>query len=328
MKPSSKQSSISLFPCSPLRLSLRLLLASLCFLVFGVGADSLRADNLNSGNNTAVSTAFNSTGSFWNNSSTDVVNGSNAANVGNFLNATGSFATPVAGCSTCGVNYMADGGQMFVNSGNVPDYVQNLNFVTQTGGLQVSLLYANSPENTLTSFGIFNTANVADVLLLEPAGVNLNNAIGATYVFGTQFAGSTNLGLYDLSNGSPFATWGIYVTTCTEVVSTQAACQADGDLVTYYLGTNGQQFALFQSGTNVNQYYAGVEETPFGASQSGDYNDLILSIKTAIPESGPGGPGGGGDGGGSGTPVPEPGTFPMIGLGFAGISMLRRRFTK
>jgi hypothetical protein len=162
-------------------------------------------------------------------------------------------------------------------------------------------------------------------LFLEPSGVNPNNAIGATYVFGTQFAGSTNLGVYDLSNGSPFASWGIYVTTCTEVVSTQAACQADGDLVTYFMGTNSQQFALFQSGTNVNQYYAGFEDTPFTSSHSGDYNDLIFGINTSIAESGPGGNGGGG---GSGTTVPEPGTFPMIGLGFAGISMLRRRFTK
>ena len=325
MKPRSDDTSMSLFLCSPLCLSLRLILLCLGFLLSSVGTNSLRADNLNSGNNTAISTAFNPTGSFWNNLSNDTVNGSNINNVGNFLDATGSFATPVAGCSTCGPDYMAGGGQMFVNAGNTPNFVSNLNFITQTGGLQVSLLYANSPENTLTSFGIYNTANLADVVLLEPAGVNLNNAIGATYVFGTQFAGSANLGVYDLSNGSPFSSWGIYVTTCTEAASSQAACQADGDLVTYRLGASGQQFALFQSGTNVNQYFAGVEETPVAASQSGDYNDLILSIHTSIPESGPGGPGGGG---GSGTTVPEPGTFSMIGPGLAGISMLRRRFTK
>jgi len=301
----------------------RFLLVSVALLLGGSG---IFADNLNSGNTTATSSAFNPAGSFWNNPSTGMVNGSNFANVGNFLSGTGAFAFPVAGCSTCSPDYMAGGGQMFVNSGNVPDFVSNLNFVTQTGGMQVSLLFANSPENTLTSFGIFNTANPADFVLLEPAGVNLNNAIGATYVFGTQFAGSTNLGTYDLSNGSPYGTWGIFVTTCTEVASSQAACQADGDLVTYYMGANGQQFALFQSGTNVDQYYAGVDETPFGVSQTGAYSDLILSIKTAIPESGPGGPGGGGSGSG-GTNVPEPGTFSMIGLGLVGIAMMRRRVT-
>jgi len=325
MKPRSNDTSMSLFICSPLCWSLRLLLLCLGFLLSSVGTNSLRADNLNSGNNTAISTAFNPTGSFWNNLSNDTVNGSNINNVGNFLDATGSFATPVAGCSTCGVNYMADGGQMYLNFGNTPDFVSNLNFITQTGGLQVSLLYSSTLADSLVSFGIYNTANRVDVVVLEPSGVNPNNAIGATYVFGTQFAGSTNLGVYDLSNGSPFASWGIYVTTCTEVVSTQAACQADGDLVTYFMGTNSQQFALFQSGTNVNQYYAGFEDTPFTSSHSGDYNDLIFGINTSIAESGPGGNGGGG---GSGTTVPEPGTFPMIGLGFAGISMLRRRFTK
>jgi hypothetical protein len=295
--------------------------------VLSGGARSLWADNLNSGNTTATSTAFNPTGSFWNNLSNDTVNGSSLANVGNFLSDTGGFAlngNVTAGCPTCGVNYMADGGQMYLNFGNTPDFVSNLNFITQTGGLQVSLLYSSTLADSLVSFGIYNTANRADVVLLQPAGVNPNNAIGATYVSGTQFAGSTNLGVYDLSNGSPFASWGIYVTTCTEVVSTQAACQADGDLVTYFMGTNSQQFAMFQSGTNVNQYYAGFEDTPFTSSHSGDYNDLIFGIDTSIPESGPGGPGGGG----SGTTVPEPGTFSMIGLGFAGISMLRRRFTK
>jgi hypothetical protein len=289
-----------------------------------VGADSLRADTLNSGSNTATSSAFNQTGPFWSNTSTDVVNGSNAANVGNFLNDTGAFAlngNVTLGCSTCGPNYMADGGQMYVNAGNTPDYVSNLNFITQTGGLQVSLLYANSPENSLTSFGIYNTANLSDVLLLEPAGVNLNNAIGATYVFGTEFAGSTNLGIYDLSNGSPYSSWGIYVTTCTEAASSQAACQADGDLVTYYMGADGQQFALFQSGTNASQSFAGVEETPVATSQFGDYNDLIFRIDTSIAETGAGG-----SGSESGTNIPEPGTFPMIGLGLAGLTILKRRF--
>ena len=214
---------------------------------------------------------------------------------------------------------------MFVNSGDTPDFVNNLNFITQTGGLQISILYANSSENNITSFGIFNTANTAQTVLLEPAGINLNNAIGQGYIFGTQFDGSTNLGSYDMSNGSPYASWGIFVTTCTENAISQAQCQADGDLVTYFLGANGQQFALFQSGTDVNQYYMGIEETPTSGSGSGDYNDLILSINTSVPESGPGGPGGGGSGGG-GTNVPEPGTFSMIGIGLAGIGMLRRRF--
>jgi hypothetical protein len=159
MKPRSDDTSMSLFLCSPLCLSLRLILLCLGFLLSSVGTNSLRADNLNSGNNTAISTAFNPTGSFWNNLSNDTVNGSNINNVGNFLDATGSFATPVAGCSTCGVNYMADGGQMYLNFGNTPDFVSNLNFITQTGGLQVSLLYSSTLADSLVSFGIYNTAN-------------------------------------------------------------------------------------------------------------------------------------------------------------------------
>src|SRR5277367_5360182 len=44
---------------------------------------------------------------FFNNTSSDVVNGSNAANAGDFLSAVGAFSTGVLGCSTCGVDYMA-----------------------------------------------------------------------------------------------------------------------------------------------------------------------------------------------------------------------------
>src|ERR1700752_973556 len=80
------------------------------------------ADTMNAGGSVASMQAFNPSGSFWNNISSTTVNGSNQNNVGNFLTATGGFASPVAGCPTCGTNYMAGGGQMFVNAGNTPDY--------------------------------------------------------------------------------------------------------------------------------------------------------------------------------------------------------------
>ncbi len=290
------------------------------------------ADVLNSGASVAVSSAFNPTGAFWNNTSSDVVNGSVDANVGNFLSATGGFASSVTGCSTCGPNYMANGGQMYVNSGNTPDYVSNLNFVTQAGGLEISLLYANSGENSLASFGIYDAANPEDIVVLQAAGVNLNNNIGMPYTSGTQFAGATNLGSYNLSNGSPYANWGLYVTTCTEGTISVSQCALDGDLVTYYMGaastlnpgqtpydTGHEHFALFQSGTNVNQYYAGVEDFAFTRADPtnpvegyGDYNDLIFGITSSI-----------------GTTVPEPATLPILALGLAGLAFFgRRRFCR
>ena len=63
----------------------KILLLLLLLSIFVVGANSVWADNLNSGNTSATSQAFNPTGSFWNNTSSDTVNGTNAANVGNML---------------------------------------------------------------------------------------------------------------------------------------------------------------------------------------------------------------------------------------------------
>jgi len=237
------------------------------------------------------------------------------------------------------VNYMADGGQMFVNSGNTPDYVSNLNFVTQAGGLSISLLYANSGANGFAQFGIYDASSAVNAVnnhLVLQLGLttNLNNDIGATYTSGTLLAGATNLGTYDLSNGSPYADWGIYVQTCEEGSVSFAQCNADGKIVTYYMGepsqegalytpydTNHQHFALFQSGTNPDQYYAGLEDFAFSQAFPtnpvegyGDFNDLIFGITTGISESGT-------------SPVPEPGTLSMFGLGLAVIGIFgRRRF--
>jgi hypothetical protein len=82
--------------------------------------------------------------------------------------------------------------------------------------------------------------------------------------------------------------------------------------------SNHEHFALFQAGTNVNQYYAGLEDLAFtigdpdaaanGVEGYGDYNDLIFGITTSVA-----------------TPsAPEPSTFLIFGLGL-GIGALKYR---
>jgi len=284
------------------------------------------ADTLNSAGSTpAVATAFNATGAFWNNTSSDVVNGSQAVNAGNFLNDTGAFAlngNVTLNCSTCGANYMASGGQMYVNSGNTPDFVSGLNFVRQAGALAITLMYANSGANGFAEYGIYDVSNPnVNHTILQAGGVpgnNLNNDIGQTIT---------------LASGSPYANWGLYVRTCEEGSVSSAQCNADGKIVTFYMGaasqenpalyspydTAHQHFALFQSGTNINQYYAAVEDWAFNASDPnastngvegyGDYNDLIFGITSSI----------------NGGAVPEPATLSIMGLGLAGLGMLGRR---
>jgi hypothetical protein len=308
-----------------------------------VSGSAVFADTLNSAGSTpAVASAFNPTGAFWNNTSSDVVNGSQAINVGNFLSDTGAVAlngNVTAGCPTCGTNYMASGGQMYVNAGNTPDYVSGLNFVRQAGALQITLLYANSGANGFAEFGIYDVSNpnVNHVILQGGLGqgpgstMNLNNAIGGVYTQGTG-TGSLS-GTVSLATGAPYANWGLYVRTCTEGSVTVAKCMADGDIVTYYMGaasqegsnfvpydTAHQHFALFQAGTNANQYYAGLEDWAFNASDPnastngvegyGDFNDLIFGITSSISS------------------VPEPATLSIVGLGLAGLGILGRRKLK
>jgi hypothetical protein len=226
-------------------------------------------------------------------------------------------------------------------SGNTNDATSALNFVRQAGALQISLAYAFSGNNGNVEIGIYDQANpYAKHLILAQSdtanSTNLNNEIGPVYTSGLLFAGSTNMGTYSLSNGSPYATWGIYVRTCSEgSVVTFAQCRADHDVNTYYMGAtsqldsaNGYQtydpahehFALFQAGSNVNQYYAGIEDYAFNTAfktanpieGAGDYKDIILSITTGIGID----------------PVPEPATVSIMGLGLAGLGLIGRRKLK
>lgn len=250
---------------------------------------------------------------FFNNTSGDTVNGSSAANAGNFLSATGGFASAVSNCSTCGVNYMASGGQMYTQSSNSPDFASAFSFISETSSLSITLLYANSAMNNNAEFGLYDASGQANALsnheIVQPAGVtNLNNDIGATY-------GVTN----------NYATYGIYASTCT-VAATNGACPI-ADLVTFYSnvamnGVNGDtpaadvdhmHWALFQSGTNASIYYLALEDFAIQSGTRnpvegyGDYNDIILELNTTPGQT------------------PEPATFSIVALSLAGLGWLRGR---
>ncbi|HTB13972.1 MAG TPA: PEP-CTERM sorting domain-containing protein [Bryobacteraceae bacterium] len=250
---------------------------------------------------------------FFNNTSGDTVNGSNAANAGNFLSATGGFGSSVAGCPTCGVNYMASGGQMYTQSGNSPNFASAFSFISQTSSISMTLLYANSGMNNNAEFGLYDASSQANALsnheIVQPGGVNnLNNDIGTTYF---------------VTNN--YATYGIYALTCDASAPTGACPNAD--IVTFYSNVamngvdgdtpaadaNHMHWALFQSGTNTSIYYLALEDfaiqtgTRNPVEGYGDYNDIILELNTSPGQT------------------PEPATFSIVALSLAGLGWLRSR---
>jgi hypothetical protein len=285
----------------------------------------------NSGNGGFV--AFNATGAFWNNTSSDIVNGSNAANVGNFLNpVSGSaFNGGVSGCSACGTNYMTGGGQMDVQSSNIPNFVSGFNFVRQAGALSITLLYANSGVNGNVEVGIYDATSGTTALnnhtILFPNGnIQSNLNPGPTFGGATSYPefGSPS-GTTTLQNGSPYANWGIYVRECT--ITGDPTCGGGSKVVTQFFNvafnqndpgtdTGHQHFALFQAGTNLNTYFVGFEDQTAGTGGVegyGDYNDIILQINTSQSLV---------------AGVPEPGTLAFIGAGLAGLGLLKRKIKK
>jgi len=254
---------------------------------------------------------------FFNNTSSDVVNGSSAVNAGDFLSASGGFATAVLGCSTCSVDYMASGGQMYTQSANSPNFASAFSFISQTGVVSISLLYANSSTNNNAEFGLYDASSQSNALtnheVVQAAGItNLNNIIGQPY---------------NVSND--YATYGIYAVTCT-VNAVNGACPS-GDVVTYYSNVGLDEldgntprddaghmhWALFQSGTNADVYYLALEDYALQGQQTrnpvegyGDYNDIILELNTTPGQQ---------------IQTPEPVTLPMIVLSLVGLGWLRSR---
>jgi hypothetical protein len=254
---------------------------------------------------------------FFFNTSGDTVNGSTNASVGDFLNASGSFGSPVSGCPTCGVNYMASNGQMYTQAANSPNFATAFSFIRQAASLSITLLYANSSVNNNAEFGIYDASSQSNALnnheVVQPIGAltNLNNMIGQTYNI------TQNYGL-----------WGVYARTC-DVNAANQACPG-GNVVTYFSnvamnGVNGDtpaadaaathmHWALFQSGTNAAVYYLALEDFALTSGTRnvtegyGDYNDIILRIDTSG--------------------VPEPATLSIMGLGLAGLGLLGRRKLK
>lgn|GEM_PF-2389507 len=243
---------------------------------------------------------------FWNNYSSDGAN----MNAGYFL--TGS--NPAMGLT----NYLGAGGNFgsyLSTGGSSPDAPMNFSFLQDGLSVDVTLLYSNAGANMTSTYGtqigFYNVANPSQKIILFDHGTLYNpNASGGVY--------NNNLSPQTPFSVNTFANYGLFATTCGYNPNGSIYCE------TYYSNTGldstnefaHQHFALFQSSVDPELFFVAFEDSR-GLNPTegyGDFNDAIFRIKTDTPPPL--------------TANPEPATFSILGIGLAGLGLLRWRARK
>jgi PEP-CTERM motif len=238
---------------------------------------------------------------YWNNNSLDGMN----MNAGDFLGG----VNPSLGAT----DYLSSSGGFgsYLSTGaSGLDAPSNFSFLQTALSVNVTLLYTNAAANIGphgTEIGLYNVQDPSQKEALFAHGT-LNNPIGGIY--------NNNITPLSPFSASTWANYGLYGTTCDYW---GASC------ITYYSNTalnpadepGHQHFALFQNAQDPLTYFVGFEDI-YGMNVTegyGDFNDAIFRLQTTssftphVPD----------------TPVPEPATFSVLGIGLVGLGLLRRR---
>ena len=128
--------------------------------------------------------------------------------------------------------------------------------------------------------------------------------------FNSQLAGATNLGA-----NPGFANYGFYMTSCDLSAGLSPTCITTFSNSALNQGTTPselthQHMALFQNAQNARLFYIGFEDGRAGDSieAAGDYNDVVFGFSTSAAAAA----------------APEPATYSIMGLGLAGLGLIRR----
>jgi hypothetical protein len=220
---------------------------------------------------------------FWNNPSQD----GSQMNIGYFLTDTG-VAFSANTLSPAPFQYLANT-SVSVNAGPT-----SFGFVRQAASFNITILYQNAGANTGafgTTIGIYDVSNSANKTVIYAAGT-IPSSVNSTLVVSTASIGGSGI-------------YGFYATSC-QVPSNGSGCftfysdtalnpnvsNIGNPFVVEGASNPHQHFGLFNLAGNANSYYLGYEDSlgasgwagTTGVEHYGDFNDVIFSITSAVPE--------------------------------------------